>query len=72
MVGGTNLLDVLALKLRDELLQALLVGVNANRPEDTLDVGGRRGGVSGKAEEEKSCEVLHFEMSVSAVEKISR
>lgn len=58
--GVTDLLDVLALKIGDELLQTLLVSVNANRLKDALDVSGRGGGVAGKAEQEVSGEVLHF------------
>lgn len=64
MATATHLLNVLALKLRDELLQTLLVSVNANRPKDSLDVVSRGRGVAGKAEEEVSSEVLHFDFSV--------
>lgn len=66
----TNLVDVLALELRDELLKALLIGVNTNGLKDRLDVRGRGGGVAGKAEEEVGCEVLHFEC-VFCAEKVS-
>jgi hypothetical protein len=54
------LVDVLAVKLLKERAEALLVGVNANRAEDSLDVLSRGGGVAGQAEEEESCEVLHL------------
>jgi hypothetical protein len=48
----TNLLDVLALELGNELLETVLVSIDTNRLKDGLDVFGRRGGVAGKAEEE--------------------
>lgn len=54
------LTDVLALELRHELAQTLIIGLNANGLEDLLYVGGGRRGVSTKAEEKVSCEVLHF------------
>lgn len=57
----TNLLDVLALELSNELGEALIVGVDTNGREDGLDVLSRGGGVAGKAEQEVSGEVLHFE-----------
>ena len=49
---STDLLDVLALELGKELLETLLIGIDTNRLKDVLDVGGGRGGVAGKAEEE--------------------
>jgi hypothetical protein len=55
------LVDVLALELLKEGREALLVGVNANRAEDGLNVLGRGGGVAGQAEEEVSCHVLHLD-----------
>jgi hypothetical protein len=55
------LVDVLALELLKEGREALLVGVNANRAEDSLDVLSRGGGVAGQAEEEVSCHVLHLD-----------
>lgn len=55
------LVDVLAVELLKERAEALLVGVNANRAEDRLDVLGRGGGVAGQAEEEVSCHVLHLD-----------
>jgi len=55
------LVDVLALELRDELVQALVIGLDTDAREDLLDVGSGGGGVAAKAEEEVSCEVLHFE-----------
>lgn len=57
----TNLLEVLALELSDELLEALGVGVNTDGGEDLLDIGGRGGLVAGEGEEQVSGEVLHFD-----------
>lgn len=55
------LLDVLVLELRQELLETLILSIDADGLEDLLDVlsGGR--GVTAKGEEHVSCEVLHFE-----------
>ena len=55
-------LDVLALELGEELLNALVVGINTDGGENIVDIAGRWRGVAGKAEEKESCEVLHFEM----------
>lgn len=57
---ASYLVDVLALKLGDEGVQALLIGLDADGLEDVLDIGGRGGGVLGEAEEKVSREVLHF------------
>ena len=57
--------DVLALKLRDERVQALVVSLDTDGGEDGLDIGGRGGGVATEAEEEVSCEMLHFEGCLS-------
>lgn len=59
--GSTYVLDILALELGDEGVEALLVGLNANGLENGLDIGSGRGGVATEAEKEVSCEVLHFE-----------
>jgi hypothetical protein len=61
--GGISsyLVDVLALELRDELVETVAVGLDTNGVEDLLDVGSGGGGVATQAEEEVSCEVLHFE-----------
>ena len=48
----TYLLDVLALKLGDELVETLAIGLNSNGLEDGLDVAGGWGGVTRKVEEE--------------------
>ena len=58
---ATYLVDVLALELLEEGREALLVGVNANRAENGLDVLSRGRGVAGQAEEEECCEVLHLD-----------
>ena len=55
------LVDVLALELRDELLEALLIGLDTDGVEDLLDVGGRGRGVAAEAEEQVSRKVLHFD-----------
>jgi len=57
----TNLVDVLALELRDELLETLLIGVDTDGGEDTLDIVGGGGLVASEGDQEVSCEVLHFE-----------
>jgi hypothetical protein len=49
------LVDVLALKLGEELAETLFVRVDANGAQDTLDVLGGRRGVAGQAEEEVCC-----------------
>lgn len=59
---ATHVLEVLALELRDNLLEALGVSVNADGGEDLLDVRGRGGLVASKGEEEVGCEVLHFDL----------
>lgn len=53
------LVDVLALKLGQELVQALAVGLDTDGLEDLLDVGGAGRGVAAQGEEKVSCEVLH-------------
>jgi hypothetical protein len=55
------LVDVLAVELLKKGAEALLVGVNANRAKDRLDVLSRRRGVAGQAEEKVGCEVLHLD-----------
>lgn len=57
---STYLGNVLALELRDQLGQAIGIGLDADGREDGLDVLGGGGGVATEAEEEVSCEVLHF------------
>lgn len=62
--GGSYLVDVLAVELRDELVQALGVSLNANGLEDLLDISGLGRLVAAELEQENSCEVLHFECMV--------
>lgn len=57
----TNLLEVLALELGDDLLETVTLSVDADGGEDGLDVGGGGGLVAGKGEEEVGSEILHFE-----------
>lgn len=68
---GSYLVDVLARELRDELLKTLILGLNADGAEDSLDILSRGGGVAAEGEQEVSCEVLHFE-SFCRREKIVR
>lgn len=58
---ATYLGDVLALELRDELADALLVSLDTDGVKQALDVGSRGGGVAAKAKEHVSCDVLHFD-----------
>ena len=51
----TYLVDVLALELRKKLAETLLVSVDADGAQNTLDVCGGWGGVAGQAEEEVCC-----------------
>lgn len=53
------LVDVLALELRDELVEALVIGLDTDGVEDLLDVAGRRGGVATEPEKEIRSQVLH-------------
>jgi hypothetical protein len=59
--GITNLLEVLALELGDDLLDAVRLSVDADGRENGLDVGGGGSLVAGKGEEEVGSEILHFE-----------
>jgi len=54
------LLQILVLELTEELFQAVTLGLDANGSKDFSDIGGRGVGVSAEAEEEVSCEILHF------------
>jgi hypothetical protein len=56
----THLVDVLALELRDQLLQPGLIGLNTTSGEERLDVSGGWGGVTTEREEEIRGDVLHF------------
>ena len=64
----SHLVDVLAVELRQECLQAVVIGLDTDGRENVLDVGSRRGGVSTEGEEEVGCEMLHLDGDlVSAV-----
>jgi hypothetical protein len=53
------LVDVLAVELLQQLVETLLVGLDADGAENLLDVIGGGRGVAGQAEEKVGCEVLH-------------
>merc|ERR1712098_254757 len=55
-----QLLDVLALELRDKGGETLIIGLDSNGLEDGLDVGFGWGGATTDGEEKVCCEVLHF------------
>lgn len=61
MCDKSYLVDVLALKLGDELVETVGVSIDADGLEDLLDVFGGGRGVSTEAEEKVGCEVLHFD-----------
>lgn len=52
--------DVLALELRDELREAVVISLDANRVENLLDVTRRRGGLATDLEEEVCSNVTHL------------
>ena len=59
-MNDTYSIDVLALELRDELLEAVLVGLNADGAQDLLDVRSGGGGVAANLEEEVRSEMTHL------------
>lgn len=59
--GRSYLVDVLALELRNELLETLIVSLDTDGLKDLLDVGGRGGGVATEPEKEVRSQVLHFD-----------
>ena len=59
--GIAYLLEVLALELSNELLEALGVSVDTDGGENLLDIGSGGLGVAGKSQEKVGSEVLHFE-----------
>ena len=59
--NSTNSVDVLALKLGEELREALLISLNADGVEDLLDVSTRRGGVATDLEEEVCSNITHLQ-----------
>ena len=64
---GAYLVDVLALKLGDQLVEARVIGLNTNGLKDSLDVGSGGRGVTTKSEKEVGREVLHFECGCRSV-----
>lgn len=58
---GAYLVDVLALKLGDQGVEAGLISLNTDRLKDSLDVGSGGRGVATESEKEVCREVLHFE-----------
>jgi hypothetical protein len=57
--GTSYLVNVLALELADELLEALVISLDTDGFEDLLDVAGGGRGVATEAEEQVCREVLH-------------
>lgn len=55
------LVDALALELRDELVETLIIGLDADGLKDSLDVLGGGGGVATEPEEEERSQMLHFD-----------
>lgn len=56
----TDLVDVLALELRDELLKALIVGLDTDGTKDLLHIPSRGGGVPTNLEEQVCSNVTHL------------
>ena len=52
--------DILALELSNELLEALVVGLDTDGTEDLLDVRSRGASVAADLEEEVCSEVTHL------------
>jgi hypothetical protein len=67
MYISAYLLDVLALELRDESGEALIISFDTDGFENALDVLGRGRGVTAEGEEEICCEVLHFMLRAKIV-----
>jgi hypothetical protein len=59
-VWWTDSVDVLALELGDEFVEAFIVGLDSDGREDLLDVGGGGRGVASDLEEEVGSNVTHF------------
>lgn len=59
-VKPSYLLDVFSLEVFEKLLESVVVGLNADRVQDTLDIFGGGALVATEAEEKVSCEMLHF------------
>lgn len=61
------LVDVLALELRDELLETGVIGLNTDGLKDSLDVGSGGGGVTTESEKKVGREVLHCDCGCRSV-----
>ena len=59
---STNLIDVLALEFFEEFGETVVISIDTDRLQNTLDIGFGGALVASKAKEEVGCEVLHFEM----------
>lgn len=57
--GFTNGVDIFAIKLLEETGDALVVTIDADGGEDSLDITSAGRGVSTNLAEEVGCEVLH-------------
>ncbi len=53
------LVDVLALELLEEGVEAIVISLDADGLEDLLDIVSIRGGVASEAEKKIGCKVLH-------------
>lgn len=56
----TYSVDIFSLELRDQLLEALVIGLDANCIEDLFDIAGRRGGVAADLKEEVCRNMTHL------------
>lgn len=58
--NSTYSIDIFALELRDQLIEAVIIGLDANRSENLLDVSSRRGGVTADLKEEVCSDMTHL------------
>ena len=61
----THGVDVLAAEFFDELVESLIISIDADGAEDLLDVLGGGRGVAADLEEEVSSDVAHFDLVCS-------
>lgn len=59
--NSTYGVDIFAFELRDQRLEALVIGLDANCTEDVLDIVSRRGGVTADLKEEVCCDMTHLQ-----------